>query len=665
MNQVRFACVALAIGCCVISSTATAITYHVRVDGGDSVQCVGTTNAPYPGTGNGQACAWAHPFWALDGEGAWRIQGGDELVIHGGSYALGYGAPNTAWCEPESAFACHLPPLPSGLDTDRPTRLVGAGWDSGCPNRSELWGTQRSDLLIDLTSTSNAVVACLDLADHSGCVEFHADPATACQRDSYPYGDWAASGVVAADSANVLLRNLNIHGLAVAGIHAGRLRDWRIDNVRIAANGWVGWDGDIDGVDSNSGSLVFKRWTVEWNGCAESYPQRNPLQCWAQTAGGYGDGVGTGATGGHWIIEDAVFRHNTSDGLDLLYVREPGSQIEVRRTQAYGNAGDQLKVNGSAVMANNLVVSDCGFFEGKSFTYDVDACRAGGSAVAFTLRQGTRISVVNSTIAGQGDCLMIGECEGEVCDGSEQIIVQNNIFHGYPEFADPSDTTCYLWLDQDRLYQTETDYNVIFDTKLDGAPVGSHDILADPLLMNSSMATFDGRLQSGSPAVDTGLPVGSLAGMIPNHDLRLAPRPNASGVDRGALEQGAASVPDVQINAADGPLSLSREASVSLTVSLDPRDNAGLRANWWLVADTPVGWYGYVYPDSWRRVAHLEDLTSGFRGQLFGLPPFEVLDIAGLWVGRYVVYFGVDTAGYTLFDLDRMTYDRIELNVGD
>ena len=27
----------------------------------------------------------------------------------------------------------------------------------------------------------------------------------------------------------------------------------------------------------------------------------------------------------HWIIEDSTFQYNTSDGLDLLYVREEGS----------------------------------------------------------------------------------------------------------------------------------------------------------------------------------------------------------------------------------------------------------------------------------------------------------------------------------------------------
>ena len=48
------------------------------------------------------------------------------------------------------------------------------------------------------------------------------------------------------------------------GIRAGRIADCTVENVRIAANGWVGWEGDIDGEDANSGTLTFKNWLVEW-----------------------------------------------------------------------------------------------------------------------------------------------------------------------------------------------------------------------------------------------------------------------------------------------------------------------------------------------------------------------------------------------------------------
>jgi hypothetical protein len=515
-------------------------TYYVRTDGGTNTQCTGTVDAPYPGTGTQQPCAWSHPFWALDNSGNWKIQGGDTIIIGPGSYMMGYGAPNTSgWCDASYPYECILPPLPSGPDSNHPTRILGRGWDSGCPNPPELWGTQRPWQILDLTGSSNVYIGCLEITDHSGCVEFHSNPAVECERDSYPFGHWASSGILASDSSNVTLKHLNIHGLASHGIVAGRISNWTVEDVRLAGNGWVGWEGDLpDGSDSNSGTLHFKEWVVEWNGCGETYPGEQPHNCWAQTADGYGDGVGTGTTGGHWIIEDSIFRYNTSDGLDLLYVREPGSQIEVKRTMAYDNAGDQIKVNGDTAIENCFVKSNCSFFNGKSFTWNVDDCRAGGSALALSLRKGNTISVINSTIAGEGDCLCIVECDDSSCNGSETVFVQNNIFRGYPDFTSPGDTTCYFWFDRDDFYKTRMDYNVIYKAKMGDNAYAAHDLNQNPLVVNDTLDSFDAHLQASSPAIDSGLAVGSLDGLVPSDDLEGHSRPGGGGVDRGAYEYG-------------------------------------------------------------------------------------------------------------------------------
>jgi len=278
-------------------STPDENTYYIRPDGGSTEECNGLVNAAYPGSGSDQPCAWDHPFRALPPGGAPRIGGGSTLVIGAGSYRMGYGAPGSGACEADGAYECHMPPVPSGPSPDWPTRIVGQGWESGCAGPPELWGSGRPWQIVDLTDTSNAVVACLEITDHSDCVEFHSGN-LACNRDDPPYGDWASIGLYGQDSSNVLLKDLNIHGLANGGVLAGRLTDWTVENVRIAANGWVGWDGDIEGDDSNAGALTFRHWVVEWNGCGETYPGEEPIGCWSQTAGGYGDGVGTGATGG-------------------------------------------------------------------------------------------------------------------------------------------------------------------------------------------------------------------------------------------------------------------------------------------------------------------------------------------------------------------------------
>jgi hypothetical protein len=249
----------------------SAATYYVRPDGGSTSQCTGLADAPYPGSGTGQPCAWDHPFRALPPDDTPRIAGGDTLSIASGSYMMGYGAPGADNCESDGAFDCHMPPIPSGPDSSHPTRVLGAGWDAGCPSPPELWGAERPWFILNLTDSDNVELACLEVTDHSQCVEDHTG-GLACQRAGYPFGEWAAVGLYAEDASNVHLRNLNIHGLAVDGIHAGRLSDWTVEDVRIAGNGWSGWNGDIDGDDSNTSTLTFRRWTVEWNGCAETYP---------------------------------------------------------------------------------------------------------------------------------------------------------------------------------------------------------------------------------------------------------------------------------------------------------------------------------------------------------------------------------------------------------
>jgi hypothetical protein len=507
----------------------SASTYYIRPDGGSASQCTGLVDAPYPGSGSGQPCAWDHPFRALPPGDTPRIAGGDTLSIASGSYMMGYGAPGTGNCESDGAFDCHIPPIPSGPDPAHPTRVLGAGWDAGCPSPPELWGAERPWFILNLNDSSNVELACLEITDHSDCVEDHTG-GLACQRADYPFGEWAAVGLYAEDASNVHLRHLNIHGLAVDGIHAGRLSDWTLEDVRIAGNGWAGWDGDIEGDDSNAGTLTFRRWTVEWNGCAETYPGGEPAGCWSQTAGGYGDGVGTGATGGHWIIEDSTIRYNTSDGLDLLYAREPGSAIEIRRTVARGNAGDQIKTSGPTTVENVLAVSNCGYFQDQPFTYNVDYCRAGGAAIALTLRPGDQARVINATVTGHGDCLLTLECqEGTACDGSEALLLRNDIFQGNPEFAGEGDTTCLSWTDM------EPDPTVIDHAIIDGVknppepcpPNSQCDV--PPGLVNETITAFDGHLLETSPAIDSGTTLGA-----PSDDLE--GRPRDANPDIGAYE---------------------------------------------------------------------------------------------------------------------------------
>lgn len=513
--------------------------YYVRPDGGSHTQCTGLADAPYPGSGEGQPCAWDHLFRALPPGGSPRIAGGDALLVAAGAYQMGFGAPGSEQCDEGGSFDCHMPPLPSGPDADHPTRILGAGWDSRCDHPPELWGTGRPWFILNLTDTNNVEVACFEITDHSACVEGHSGD-LACNRDTPPYGDWAAYGLHAEDSANVRLRDLNLHGLAAGGVHAARLTDWTVENVRIAGNGLVGWDGDLwdEAGDSNSGTLTFHRWIVEWNGCGETYPDGQPTGCWGQEAGGYGDGVGTNETGGNWIIEDSVFRHNTSDGLDLLY-HTLGGSITLNRVRAEGNAGNQIKVTGQAMIVNSVLVGNCAFFENQPFTHWVDHCRALGNALVIVFTGGEQVSIVNSTIYGQGDGLVSGgPREGFQCNGSETVSARNSVFLGGVDYFDPSDITFLFYQEGCADLRLASDYNIAYHVKNvecgvigDYAASGAHDLCSDPLLAGPlSGPEFGMRPGLGSPAIDAGD-----NNVCPPVDMDGAPRPADGNGDGNAV----------------------------------------------------------------------------------------------------------------------------------
>jgi len=119
-------------------------------------------------------------------------------------------------------------------------------------------------------------------------------------------------------------------------------------------------------------------------------------------------------------------------------------------------------------------------------------------------------------------------------------------------------------------------------------------------------------------------------------------------------------VPDIKANGKSGPVIVSKETPVSITVSLDPGDQVDENADWWIVAHTPfawpLDWYSYVYPEGWR-----PGIYPCVQTPLFQVPPsFEVLNMV-LPTGDYKFYFAVDENADGI--LDETWLDSVNIRV--
>ncbi|MEP6633295.1 MAG: hypothetical protein ABJA62_03720 [Luteimonas sp.] len=514
------------------AASAKPATYFVRTDGGDAHQCTGRADAAYPGRGSAKACAWKHPFFALPPGGKPRIAGGDTLMIGAGDYMLGYGAAGAAQggdaCDGNWRWDCHMPPVPSGPSADMKTRILGSGYATGCRAAPTLWGTERADEVIDLQGSSNVEIACLEITDHSDCIEQHVDPAVRCERDKTPYGAWAVSGIVASASHDVVLRDLDIHGLAHSGIHAGGLRDWTLERVKINGNGWAGWDGDIGDGSANAGDIVMRDIEIAWNGCAERWKTRELHGCWAQEGGGYGDGLGTAKTGGRWLIERARVHHNTSDGIDLLYLDGGAdSSATLRQVYAAANAGNQIKTRGAMLVENSVVVGQCAYFKGHDSVRDGDLCRAEGNALSIELTAGRVATIRHNTIAGEGDCLILTEAG----TATSRVEIQDNALIGYPDFrAGDGELTCGHYAERSAA-RVSFSGNAFWNVKDGQCPSGNL-CDRDPKLKNMRLAAFDPTPLPDSPLIDRASGKPSSASDFYSH-----PRSIGRNADIGAVER--------------------------------------------------------------------------------------------------------------------------------
>ena len=538
------------------TSPLFAATYYVRADGGTYSQCTGLADAPYDGSGTEEPCAWDHPFEALPPGGTPRISGGDTLIVGNGSYRMGYtaGVYSTGSCSTSWTWDCAAATIPAG-SIENPTKILGAEWDSGCTTKPELYGVEGSYSVLN-ASNNYIEIQCLDITDHDQCISNHGatgpeEGKIACKK-TFPKGDRATNGLVINEANNLLLKNLDIHGLSLHGIYtiaSSSGSNWTLDNVNIHHNGIAGWDGG-----GYSGAMTITNSSVSWNGCGETYPGGEAIGCWGQNAGGYGDGMGMTATSGDWVITDTEFKYNTSDGLDLLYLGATGS-VSLNRVYAEGNAGNQLKVTGgSKKILNTVAIGNCGFFDGKPFDYAVDNCRALGHPITLGMTAGSTADLVNISVYSEGDGIF--NVVGSACNGTEKVTLRNVNAIGDTDYHSSDEKASYFWTECNGV-TIDHDYGYIYNTKQDmliftnstfTEVKGTHSLYADPQFVQASTAseTFDLGLKTTSPGVNRGLPAGSTVGalQVPTIDYNKATR---TPVDIGAFEYTSLHSPDITL----------------------------------------------------------------------------------------------------------------------
>lgn len=117
-------------------------------------------------------------------------------------------------------------------------------------------------------------------------------------------------------------------------------------------------------------------------------------------------------------------------------------------------------------------------------------------------------------------------------------------------------------------------------------------------------------------------------------------------------------LPDIKANGSDGPVFIEAGDNLSLTVGLNAGDFSGYNADWWVVDDTPFGWYYYdVVNDLWK-----PGFVATYQGGLKNLSPYEVWNQT-LSVGTYTIYFGVDMNMNGVLDIGQTYYDSVVVTV--
>ena len=468
-----------------VTTSAPAATWYIRQDGGtrytaarvsegSTGQCDGLADAPYPGSGTNQHCAFGDVRWLWDDQtygyttrsNNWAINGGDTVIIDNTkTWRVGFdgNTTNDPWCAgANGAAGCTMSPIPSGSAANH-TRFLGRNYAScnAAANKpdagktTKLYGGHSVYNVINLQGSQYVDVQCLDISSFNPSCQLQGAPQNnPCQR-GYPVDDFVDDGIATNNiTGQLLLQDIYVHGTNSRGIHGQEGNGTVTANrVWISITPQTGWDFD-DGTASGTGSFILENSIIEWSGCQQKTTQpyyapttdqqtaADITYCFSQGSGNViGDGIGTPPnTGFNVSLDRDVFRFNTQDGEDFGHADTGSYSISITNSLSYSNLGGTYKwgwAYSNIIFENNLGVADClrmlSPLPGADSTvnqYLTDGCRA-GDAYSFNFQPTTTALFAHNALVSYAPiqfdfkCVASGtsDCSGVVWTLSDNIVL--------------------------------------------------------------------------------------------------------------------------------------------------------------------------------------------------------------------------------------------------
>ena len=569
-------------------ASGTGNTWYVNGSGGSRYSvnepnglCDGTSAAAPVGTTPNQHCAfndirylWTDGSYTTDpNAGApgwgWIGQGGDTYLIDcptGNTWCrVGQSGPNSGdyFGLVANPYGAGAPAPPSGT-AGQPTQILGLNYAS-CTSpsaKAQINGGYGVGGVLSLSGASYVNVECIDITDHAQCSKVGSTPYPAGCNTSYPLDDYADGGIDTNNqTSNILLQDINIHGLTHYGLFGPIGGPITMNRVRVAYNGFAGWmfdDGNAT-PDAPGSSINATNVTMEWNGCNEEYPivdNYPAISCYDDASGGFGDAwsaQGTGSGGqtsqmANFVCNQCIIRYNTKDGFGMNHILFDA--LTITNSQSYGNMGQQWKWSGydgsNITFTNNETVGNChrmsAAFSGAPTSYNTylsDFCRAGGDNIAAGMGNGGTTLIAFNTITGYAATTFDFSCSsnsGGTC-ATTNLIVNNNILLGYsnPGYnAGQLPGAFYINTGSETITRNN---NLFFNQRNDGCPATGFagELCTDPLLVSepaspmvgeSDLDNFNFNLGTSSPAIGAGVPI---SGITTDFNGTTRPTPPAIG----------------------------------------------------------------------------------------------------------------------------------------